>query len=82
MSLGVKYAMIVEFTGEVLDAVGSAPLLAHARGDFRAACRRDPQVVVVFDHTVSQRVHRDNMYDRYAVRTDAMVIRSQLAITV
>ncbi|AZS08243.1 hypothetical protein PBI_IRONMAN_41 [Mycobacterium phage IronMan] len=83
MSLGYKFASIIEVTDEAVLAVGEKPILDHALADFRKLADKHPEVCVVFDHTIRQSVHQDwhrFMRQSHLVRTEAMVIRAQLAI--
>ncbi|QGZ16843.1 hypothetical protein KI248_gp56 [Mycobacterium phage Phaded] len=78
--LGTKFAGLQEFTAEMVDAVGMRYIKLAAMDHFRFWCDKHPEVIVPFEHTFKQDHRYDLMTDRVIVRTQAHVIRAQLAI--
>ncbi|QJD50248.1 hypothetical protein SEA_IWOKEUPLIKEDIS_45 [Mycobacterium phage Iwokeuplikedis] len=83
MRFGEKFASIQVFNDEAILAVGEEVILEAALYSFRKAAERHPEVVVVFEQTIRQTVAQ-NWFDfirrEHGVRTEAMVIRAQLAL--
>ncbi|ACE79966.1 hypothetical protein Pukovnik_40 [Mycobacterium phage Pukovnik] len=80
MSLGQKFAVVQAFTEEMVAAFPEEYILRHVEEGFRHAMRKHPEVVVPFEHTIRIDVQRDFTGRHFMVRTQAMVIRAQLAI--
>ncbi|BBX09435.1 hypothetical protein [Mycolicibacterium aichiense] len=80
MTLGQKFAVMQQFDGRLVDTFGLEFVLREAMRGFTKSAERDPQVIVPFHHTVKQLHRYDMMHDADLVRTEAYVIRAQLAI--
>ncbi|AER26417.1 hypothetical protein FGG39_gp69 [Mycobacterium phage Saintus] len=80
MSLGERYVSIRWFSTECRDSVGEEFVLEFARDEFLWGVKRDREAIVAFDHTIKQSTHVDYMRAGIVVRTEAYVIRAQLAI--
>ncbi|APC43190.1 hypothetical protein SEA_JAAN_42 [Mycobacterium phage Jaan] len=78
--LGTKFAGLQEFTAEMVEAVGLHSVMLAAADSFHHMLRRHPEAVVAFDHTLRQDARYEPMTNRVMVRTQAYVIRAQLAI--
>jgi hypothetical protein len=78
--LGQKFAGLQEFTAEMVEAVGLRNIKLAAGDHFRFWMKKHPEVIVPFHHTFKQDHRYDRMLDRVMVRTEAYVIRAQLAI--
>ncbi|UJQ86276.1 hypothetical protein SEA_BONAMASSA_37 [Mycobacterium phage Bonamassa] len=78
--LGQRFAMHQVVTDEAVRSVGMDLILRQAKSDFIRMLDRNREAVVMFDHTLRQEVRESPFFNRYAVTTEAIVIRAQLAI--
>ncbi|AFF28421.1 hypothetical protein FDI11_gp56 [Mycobacterium phage Tiger] len=78
--LGERFVMHQVVTDEAVWAVGMDLILRQAKSDFIRMLDRNREAVVMFDHTLRQEVREHHIFDRYAVTTEAIVIRAQLAL--
>ncbi|ATW60907.1 hypothetical protein SEA_ARCHETTA_36 [Mycobacterium phage Archetta] len=78
--LGQRFVMHQVVTDEAVRSVGMDLILRQAKSDFIRMLDRNREAVVMFDHTLRQEVRESHFFDRYAVTTEAIVIRAQLAI--
>lgn len=80
MKFGEKFAGLQQFTGEAVDSVGMEIVQLVAKSSFLKHCDRSPEVIVPLHHTIKQDHRYDFMLDTVIVRTQAIVLRAQLAI--
>lgn len=77
---GEKLASLQIFTEEAVEELGTLCLKAIALDSFWHFAQRNPECIVVFDHTVRQDIWDSMWYGTIAVRTEAYALRAQLAI--
>ncbi|QGH80603.1 hypothetical protein SEA_RAHALELUJAH_43 [Mycobacterium phage Rahalelujah] len=77
---GEKFAGISVFSARCVEDIGQELVYTAALDSFRHGLRRNPEAVVAFEHTIKQKSVYDVMRDQWAVRTEAVVLRAQLAI--
>ncbi|MCA2331893.1 hypothetical protein JF714_15730 [Mycobacterium avium] len=80
MRFGEKFASLRFFTAECVDSVGEGYVLDHSKDEFLCGITKHPEAIVAFDHTIQQSMHRDFLRDGFLVRTQAIVLRAQLAL--
>ena len=78
--LGTRFASVTAFTDEAVDCVGMDLILAEAKSDFLRSLERNREAVVMFDHTLRQEAHEHYFFNLHVIRTEAIVIRAQLAL--
>ncbi|QDK03122.1 hypothetical protein SEA_SYDNAT_38 [Mycobacterium phage SydNat] len=78
--LGERFVAHQIVADEAVWSVGMDLILRQAKSDFIRMLERNREAVVMFDHTLRQEVREHHIFNRYAVTTEAIVIRAQLAL--